>query len=87
VTVDVFSALLSYATVPVYVLGLLFLIYIIARTQLGFTFTGQVKEVVKSKVAERRPKTKTPIISYLVVAAMFVLFIGATIVTERKQRL
>ncbi len=84
-SVDVFSAILSYATVPVYVFGLLLLIYIIARSQLGFTFTGQVKEVVKAENEERRPKTKTPIFSYLVVAALFVLFIGATIFTERNQ--
>lgn len=85
-TVDVFSAFLSYMTIPLYVFGLLFLIYIIARSQLGFSFTGEVKEVVEAEIEELRPKSKTPLIAYLLVAVMFVLFIWSTIATERKQR-
>lgn len=85
-TVDVFSAFLSYMTVPLYVFGLLFLIYIIARSQLGFSVTGEVKEVVEAEIEELRPKSKAPLIAYLLVAVMFVLFIWSTILTERKQR-
>lgn len=85
-TVDVFSAFLSYMTVPLYVFGLLFLIYIIARSQLGFSVTGEVKEVVEAEIEELRPKSKAPLIAYLLVAVMFVLFIWSTIATERKQR-
>ena len=84
-SVDVFSAILSYATIPIYVFGLLFLIYIIARSHLGFSFTGQVKQVVKTEVAQHRPKT--PVSTYLVVVVLFILIIGVTIITERKQHL
>ena len=86
-SVDIFNAILSYVTIPLYVFGVLFLIYIIARSQLGFTVTGEVKEVVEAEIEEHRPKSKTPIIAYLLVVAMFVLFIWSTIVTERKQHL
>lgn len=84
--VDVFSAILSYATIPLYVAGLLLLVYIIARSQLGLSITGEVKEVVKTEIEEHRPETTTPFSTCLVVAALFGLFIGATIITERRKR-
>ena len=86
-TVDLLSAILSYATIPVYVFGLLFLIYIISRSQLGFSISEEVKEVVETEIAEHRPKTKTPISIYLLVAALFVLLIGGAMIAERKQHL
>jgi hypothetical protein len=82
-SVDVPSAILSYATIPVYVGGLLILVYLIAHSQLGFSLSEEVKETVKTELAQERPKV--PISSYLVVAMMFALFTFLTITNQRRQ--
>lgn len=96
-TVDVFSAFLSYITIPIYVFGLLFLVYIIARSQLGFSITGQMKQSVKSGLSNSRQKglkrlkgqnrSGMPIITYLIVFSLFALFTVMTIIRQRKQSL
>jgi hypothetical protein len=82
-SVDVFSAILSYATIPIYVAGLLILVYIIARTQLGFSLTEMVKKSVKTNMVQKRPKR--PISTYLVVVVLFALFTVLTITTKRRR--
>jgi L-asparagine transporter-like permease len=84
-SVDVFSAILSYATIPIYVAGLLFLVYIIAHSQLGFSLSNQVKQSVKTELAQERPKA--PISNYLVVVVLFALFTFLTIADQRRQKL
>lgn len=82
-SVDVFSAILSYATIPIYVVGLLFLVYIIARSQLGFSLSGLIKQSIKAELAQERPKG--PISAYIVVFLLFALFTFLTITTQRRQ--
>lgn len=80
---DVLEAFLAYATIPIYVIGLLVLVYIVAHSQLGLSLTEEVKETVKTELAQERPKA--PISSYLVVAAMFALFTFLAITNQRRQ--
>lgn len=84
-SVDVFSSILSYATIPIYVFGLLFLVYIIARSQLGFSLSEEVKQTVKTELAQARPKA--PVSTYLVVIVLFALFTILAITNQRRQHL
>ena len=83
-SVDIFSAILSSATIPLYAIGLLFLVYMIARSQLGLSLSGQIKQSMKTGPAQKRPKG--PIGNYLVVFLLFALFTLLTITNQRRQR-
>ena len=83
-SVDVLSAILSYATIPIYVVGLLILVYIIAHSQLGFSFSEQIKQSIKTDLAQKR--SKAPVSAYLVVVVLFALFTVLTVTTRGKQR-
>lgn len=80
--VDLLSAILSYATIPLYVGGLLVLIYIIARSQTGFSLSGEVKQVVAMNLEHRR--REVPISAYLIVTALFALFTVLTVLNRRR---
>ncbi len=84
-SVDVFSSILSYATIPIYVFGLLLLIYIIAHSQLGLSVSEEIKQTVKTELAQERPKA--PISTYFVVALLFALFTALAITNQRRQHL
>jgi L-asparagine transporter-like permease len=84
-SVDVFSSILSYATIPIYVFGLLLLVYIIAHSQLGFSVSEEVTQTVKTELAQTRPKT--PISTYLVVILLFAVFTILTITNQRRLHL
>ncbi len=79
---DALEAFLAYATIPIYVIGLLVLVYIVAHSQLGFSLAGQIKQSVKTELAQERPKA--PISSYLVVVAVFALFTFLAITNQRR---
>jgi 5-bromo-4-chloroindolyl phosphate hydrolysis protein len=93
-TVDVFSAFLSYITIPIYVFGLLLLVYIIARSQLGFSFSRQIKSAAKTGLARKEQQKRkglkrsgAPMITYLLVFLLFALFTALTIITQREHKL
>ncbi|MBV9617220.1 MAG: hypothetical protein JO011_08375 [Ktedonobacteraceae bacterium] len=82
-SVDLLNAILSYATIPIYVVGLLVLVYCIARFQLGFSLSGQIKHSVKTKVTQQR--LERPISAYLIIVLLFALFTFLTITNQRRR--
>lgn len=82
---DTLEAFLAYATIPIYVIGLLVLIYIIAHSRLGFSLSGETKQTVKTELPQERPKT--PVSTYLVMVAVFALFTVLAIINQKRQHL
>ncbi|MDQ2902676.1 MAG: hypothetical protein ABI456_09755 [Ktedonobacteraceae bacterium] len=81
---DVLEAFLAYATIPLYVIGLLVLVYIIAHSQLGFSLSEEIKQTVKTELTQERPKA--PVSSYLVLFVLFALFTVLAIMNQRRQQ-
>lgn len=81
---DTIEAFLAYATIPIYIFGLLFLVYLVAHSQLGLSVSEEMKESVKTELAQERPKA--PISIYLVVLILFALFTFLAITNQRRQQ-
>jgi hypothetical protein len=80
--------LLVYATIPVYVAGLLVLVYFIARYQLQLSLTREIKRVLKSSVKNRQNSKRLayPPVVYLSVGLLFILLTAMAILLEKGKR-
>ncbi len=81
--VDIYSAVLSYATIPIYFGGLLLLVYIVARSQLGFSLSRQIKASMKADLERERPQASAS--SYVIVLVMFALCIALAAVMQKRR--
>lgn len=82
-TVDIPSAILSYITIPLYVGGLLILIYLVAQKELGFSLLDPVKETPDNVQDGQRPKSR--IEAYLFIGVLFAALTVLSFITQRRS--
>jgi ABC-type dipeptide/oligopeptide/nickel transport system permease component len=82
---ELLEAILAYATIPAYVIGLLVLIYIVARTQLRYSPLKQAEQSLRNELSLKPPKASVS--AYLLVCLLFALYVLLTITTQRRQQL
>lgn len=79
---------LAYATIPLYVVGLLVLIACIARYQLQLPIRQGIKRLLKPSTShkERQQQPAYPPVAYLSLLVLSALLVVLTILSEKGKR-